>query len=242
MNHSFNVEIATRLNSVEKAVLIENIAFWILKNKTNEKNYFKKHYWTYNSANAFAELFPYLKAIKIWKLLKSLENDNILKSGNFNKIAYDRTKWYTIIDKSIIEIYKIHLSKKENGITQKERPIPYIKTDIKKDIKKKEKGRCQKDDSLHSFKTWWDKYNKKTGKEKALNKWGRLKQKDQLKCLEVVEKYVRITPDKKFRKNPTTYLNGSHWQDEIEIPKEIMTEQEAIDSFLDNHTLPGVDS
>lgn len=113
---------------------------------------------------------------------------------------------------------------------------------IEEDRIEKEKGRCQKDDSLHSFQIWWNVYDKKTGKEKTFAKWKKLKQENQLKCLEVVEKYVRITPDKKFRKNPTTYLNGSHWQDEIEIPKEIMTEQEAIDSFLDNHTLPGVDS
>jgi hypothetical protein len=113
---------------------------------------------------------------------------------------------------------------------------------IEEDRIEKEKGRCQKDDSLHSFQIWWNVYDKKTGKEKTFAKWKKLKQETQLKCLEVVEKYVRITPDKKFRKNPTTYLNGSHWQDEIEIPKEIMTEQEAIDSFLDNHTLPGVDS
>ena len=113
---------------------------------------------------------------------------------------------------------------------------------IEQDRTKKEKDRCQKDDSLHSFQIWWNVYDKKTGKEKTFTKWKKLKQENQLKCLEVVEKYVRITPDKKFRKNPITYLNGSHWQDEIEIPKEIMTEQEAIDSFLDNHTLPGVDS
>ena len=104
-----------------------------------------------------------------------------------------------------------------------------------------EKDRCQKDDSLHSFQIWWNVYDKKTGKEKTFTKWKKLKQENQLKCLEVVEKYVRITPDKKFRKNPLTYLNGSHWDDEIEIPKKIMTEKESIDSFLDNHTLPGID-
>ena len=113
---------------------------------------------------------------------------------------------------------------------------------IEQDRTKKEKDRCQKDDSLHSFQIWWNVYDKKTGKEKTFTKWKKLKQENQLKCLEVVEKYVRITPDKKFRKNPITYLNGSHWEDEIEIPKEIMTEKESIDSFLDNHTLPGVDS
>ena len=230
------------MKSVEKAILIENIAFWILKNKSAKKNFYDGHYWTYNSAQGFKELFPYWSRKKIQNKLKELENDGILKAECYNKSNYDKTKWYTIIDKKIRKFFPFDCPILSNGESKIVQPIPYIKTDINKDIKKKEKARCQKNDSLHSFKTWWDKYNKKTGKEKALNKWGRLKEKDKLKCLEVVEKYVRITPDKKFRKNPITYLNGSHWQDEIEIPKEIMTEQEAIDSFLDNHTLPGVDS
>ena len=37
MNHSFNVEIATRLKSADKAVMIEHLAFWIKKNISNNK-------------------------------------------------------------------------------------------------------------------------------------------------------------------------------------------------------------
>ena len=96
MNHSFNVEIATLLNSVEKAILIENIAFWILKNKSSKKNFYDGHYWTYNSAEGFKELFPYWSRKKIQNKLKELENDGFLKVGCYNKSAYDRTKWYTI--------------------------------------------------------------------------------------------------------------------------------------------------
>ena len=106
MNHSFNLDIATRLNSVEKAVLIENIALWIIRNKANNENFYDGEYWTCNSATALSELLPYFKPSKIYKLLKSLESDGILKSANYNKVAYDRTKWYTITDKSITKIYK----------------------------------------------------------------------------------------------------------------------------------------
>lgn len=38
MNHSFNVEIATKYGMLE-AVLLENINFWITKNKANGKNF-----------------------------------------------------------------------------------------------------------------------------------------------------------------------------------------------------------
>jgi len=33
--------------------------------------------------------------------------------------------------------------------------------------------------------------------------------------MEHVPKYVESTPDKNYRKNALTYINGKHWQDEI---------------------------
>ncbi len=38
MNHSFNVEVATKYGMLE-AVLLENINFWVAKNKANEKTF-----------------------------------------------------------------------------------------------------------------------------------------------------------------------------------------------------------
>ena len=169
-------------------------------------------------------------------IAKGLSKQNPSKSlANYSKPLAKLSKPLAnySIEQNRIEQNRIEEDRTEQDRTEQDK--------IKEDRIKKEKDHCQKDDSLHSFQIWWNVYDKKTGKEKTFAKWKKLKQENQLKCLEVVEKYVRITPDKKFRKNPITYLNGSHWQDEIEIPKEIMTEQEAIDSFLDNHTLPGVD-
>lgn len=67
------------------------------------------------------------------------------------------------------------------------------------------------------FDFWWTAYDKKTGKEVCLKKWKKLKADEQKKCLEVVEPYVLSTPDKQYRKNPSTYLNGKHWNDETEV-------------------------
>ena len=35
------------------------------------------------------------------------------------------------------------------------------------------------------------------------------------KIFETLPEYVNSTPDKKFRKNPETYLNNCSWNDEI---------------------------
>lgn len=64
------------------------------------------------------------------------------------------------------------------------------------------------------FKTFWDAYQKKTGKDKCIKKWKKLNKDEKKKILEVIPKYVESTPDKYFRKNPLTYLNGRYWEDE----------------------------
>jgi hypothetical protein len=65
------------------------------------------------------------------------------------------------------------------------------------------------------FEEWWFKYDKKTGKEKALTKWNLLNKQEKDLALNVVENYVNSTPDKKFRKDPSTYLHNKSFNDEI---------------------------
>lgn len=95
MNHSFNVEIATKYG-IEKAVLLENFYFWVKKNYANKKNIHNGKAYTYNSAEAYSELFPYISPRKIAQLLRDMETDGLLISGQFNK--FDRTKSYTLSD------------------------------------------------------------------------------------------------------------------------------------------------
>ncbi len=100
-NHHFNVGEAVQYG-VNKAILLNNIRFWLIKNKANDTHKKeinnKTYYWTYNSGIAFGKLFPYFKSQKILRLLLELEKDGVLLSGNFNKFGYDKTKWYTIKD------------------------------------------------------------------------------------------------------------------------------------------------
>lgn len=140
MNHSFNIEIATE-HGLEEAIVLENIVFWIRKNIANQKNYYDGNYWTYNSVNAFQELFPYLTESKIRRTLLKLESVGLLMTGNYNKIAYDRTKWYALTDKAF-ELYgiticqnsKMESDKKTNQFIQNDVTIPDINTDIKPDV------------------------------------------------------------------------------------------------------------
>lgn len=67
------------------------------------------------------------------------------------------------------------------------------------------------------FNIFWDAYNKKVDSKKCKDKFLKLSNTEVEKILNVVEKYVKSTPDPKFRKNPLTWLNGKCWEDEIEV-------------------------
>jgi hypothetical protein len=68
-----------------------------------------------------------------------------------------------------------------------------------------------------AFNEWWDSYDKKISKEKAIAKWNILTSDEKQLALKIVQQYVNSTPDKTFRKDPTTYLNNKSFNDEIII-------------------------
>ncbi len=155
--HFFEVEEAMKYG-VESAILLTNIRFWLTKNKANQSHIHDGYYWTYNSAAAFVELFPYMPRRSISMYLKKLCDLGVLKSGNYNEIKYDRTTWYTIpaefalkppealnlaigencqsIGEFCQSIGQIRQSNGENrpSIGQIRQPIPDINTDINTDV------------------------------------------------------------------------------------------------------------
>ena len=95
MNHSFNVDVA-KSYGVESAVLLENILFWIEKNRANKSNLIDGRYWVYTSQQSFAELFPYMSKSTVQRALKRFIDDGVLVAASFNKKGYDRTRWYAL--------------------------------------------------------------------------------------------------------------------------------------------------
>ena len=130
MEHHFNIEIAKRLD-VPSAIFIHHIAFWILKNEANKKNFRNGSYWTYNSTAAFTKLFPYYSQSQIKRIINKLEDQNIIISEVLNTKGYDRTKWYRIIDPFIVQIYSMHCTISSNGLDDIVQPIPDSKPSSK---------------------------------------------------------------------------------------------------------------
>lgn len=66
------------------------------------------------------------------------------------------------------------------------------------------------------FEEFWNLYDKKVGdKRKVQKKWKKLKESDHEEILNYLPKYIQSQPDKKFRKNPETFLNNESWKDEL---------------------------
>jgi hypothetical protein len=66
-----------------------------------------------------------------------------------------------------------------------------------------------------SFDDFWNLYDKKVDRTKAEAKWKLLSQKEKEEAVEYIPAYKLAQPDKKFRRNPETFINNKTWQNEI---------------------------
>jgi hypothetical protein len=65
------------------------------------------------------------------------------------------------------------------------------------------------------FEQFWDLYDYKKSRDKAEKAWKTLNQQEKALALQHAPVYAQSTPDKQFRKHPTTYLNNKSFNDEI---------------------------
>lgn len=152
MNHSFNIDIAKKYG-VELAIILENMKWWIAKNKANKKHFHQGSYWTYNSVKAFSELFPYWSVHQIGRFLRRLEDEGLIVSKNFNKAGYDKTKWYTVNDSLILQNCNIECAEMHNPLCENAQPIPDINTDINNSLVGSSQTPTKKDSKKDLFKT-----------------------------------------------------------------------------------------
>ena len=243
MQHSFDVEIAEKYG-VSEAILLQHLWFWIEKNKANEVNFYDGTYWTYNSTKAFVKLFPYMTQRQIQNTLKRLKDKGIIKTGNYNKSAYDRTLWYafTELGKSIMQKCKMENTNLSNGLHEKVTPIPDINTNINTNINtdniysenmqlvesNNKIPKNIKEDLKNEFEMLWKEYPNKQGKEKAFKSYVKVRTKEKVDLSDIVNGlkrylvYCKQNQDWYSPKNGSTWFNQKCWEDEYDI-KEITT-------------------
>lgn len=116
MKHLLDVDLAVKYG-IHAAIIFENLCYWIKENETNDRNFYDGSYWTFNSKKAYTEIFPYMTEKQIRTAFQVLIDDDLVKTGVFNEMPYDRTLWYTLTEKgkSICHTGQIHLPHRANG-------------------------------------------------------------------------------------------------------------------------------
>ena len=81
----------------------------------------------------------------------------------------------------------------------------------------KEKSSAKKEkEPNYSFEDFWELYDKKVGKKDLLiKKWLKLSDAERELAMSYIPQYKLAQPNKKYRKNPDTFLNGKSWNDEL---------------------------
>ena len=153
------------------------------------------------------------KLNKCWNFMESID---IISSNNgetFNKQLLNYSEKYKI--KKEKNLKRISQWRENQDV---EENVTHYQSVRNADKEKKSKVNISKVNILDSaFDEWWDKYDKKINKDKAISKWNILTIEEKQLALKIVESYVDSTPDKTFRKDPTTYLNNKSFNDEIII-------------------------
>jgi len=150
--HHFDINTAIDIG-LHEAIILNNFEYWIDLNRSNKKHFYDGRYWTFNSVRALSELFPYLSYKQIRTAIDKLLSLGILVKGNFNKVGYDRTTWYSITDVPICPTGQMDLSYKANGFAQEGEPIPDNNSDNFTD-NEKENSYLIKNNSYLIFKEW----------------------------------------------------------------------------------------
>jgi hypothetical protein len=78
------------------------------------------------------------------------------------------------------------------------------------------KGGVGEKEETYTFEQFWTDYDKKVGDKKKLEaKWAKIPEAEKKRIFEYIPAYKDAQPNKKYRKNPETFLNNKSWNDEI---------------------------
>lgn len=93
----FCVEAAVKYGVCE-AVVLQSLAFWLQKNLKEGRNCHDGLVWTFNSLEAMLKYFPYFTYNQLRRIINKLKEAGLIKVFNYNKMAYDKTRWFSFTE------------------------------------------------------------------------------------------------------------------------------------------------
>jgi hypothetical protein len=77
---------------LNESIVLQQLHYWLLDSK-NIRDGFK---WVYNTYEDWQKQFPFWSVRTLKRIITGLETDELIITGNYNKLKIDRTKWYRI--------------------------------------------------------------------------------------------------------------------------------------------------
>lgn len=84
--------LAASLKNINEAIILQQVQYWLSRSTLE----YEGRRWIYNTFDEWRAQFPWMSKTAVRDRFKSLETKGILLVGHFNKMKFDRTKWYSI--------------------------------------------------------------------------------------------------------------------------------------------------
>jgi len=150
---------------VHEAVILYYFRLWLRSNKANNRNIYDGRVWSYNTLQAICDQLTELTDNQVRHCIKKLTEKGKLIKGNYNKMKYDRTLWYSVDEPEFVanaeetdhnstrEISPLHLGNFPDGDGTSTEPIPDDYTDNETSNKPHIKGADKFDEIIK----YWNK-------------------------------------------------------------------------------------
>lgn len=126
---------------LNESIFLQQLHYWLEKSTNIQDG----HRWVYNTAKKWQEQFPFWSVNTIRRIIKNLEDKELLIIDNFNSLPIDKTNWYRInyekvaaLEFDSTESEKVHsttqneYSKQPNWVDETPKvstPLPEITTE-----------------------------------------------------------------------------------------------------------------
>lgn len=99
INH-FNTNIAVEYG-INTAIFVQQLSQWSFINLANKHHIHDGHAWSYNTLDAYEEIFPYWTRRQLERIIATAIAEGMVVKENYNKNKYDRTCWYALTYKAM---------------------------------------------------------------------------------------------------------------------------------------------
>ncbi|WP_338499888.1 replication protein [Staphylococcus capitis] len=193
---------------LNEAIILQQIHYWLNTSKHHHDG--KK--WIYNSYPEWQKQFPFWSERTIKRTFGSLEKQNLLYVGNYNKEGFDRTKWYSVNYETLNKLVARPSGQNDptmrtnwhDGTGQND---PTNTRDYTETSSETSTINSATDVTREQFEEWWQLYDKKLDKKKAASLFkSALKKHDFETIMNGTREYLKTITNKQYQKYPKTFL------------------------------------